>query len=101
MKLKPVLNVINVLRTALTHVVPKSVKRLTTSLSLLCFWAPFSVKAVRRTLMKFKPDEEHLCTELSYHICMDMIQEVSFARRANDLNHRLCSSILFRRNEIK
>jgi hypothetical protein len=36
----PGLNFINILLTAFTCVVPKSVKRLTNSLSLLRFWAP-------------------------------------------------------------
>jgi len=37
-------NFINVLSTAFMHVVPKSVKRLRTSLSLLRFWAPHVLK---------------------------------------------------------
>ncbi len=43
-KLTPGSNFINVLCTAFRCVVPKSVKKLRTSLSFLCFWAPLTLK---------------------------------------------------------
>ncbi len=52
----PGVDFINVLCTAFTCVVPKSVKRFTTSLSIFTLLCSTHVKAVRWTLVKLTPD---------------------------------------------
>ncbi len=68
------------LRTAFTHVVPKSVKRLTPSLSLLRFLGSARLKAVRRTLMKLTPVWEPMLymilVSLLYRLIISHLQMV-------------------------
>jgi len=68
MQIQPGLNFINILRTAFTHVDPECAKKQSSQQCHLALLGPTSVKAARKTLVKFNQFElvlifETICTE--------------------------------------